>query len=98
MCPIPSFLPEGEYWTCECGNEWFKTDGMWRQFRIVARPPTAAPTKDELCPGSGIPGGVFDHEGMHGITCQVCARDFGVGDDLETTPVHRATKDELGRE
>lgn len=42
MCPIPSFLPDGEHWTCECGNKWFKVGGIWRQYRIVGRPPTAA--------------------------------------------------------
>lgn len=28
------------------------------------------------CEGSGIPGGQFTHEGMNGVTCQVCGSDF----------------------
>ena len=31
-----------------------------------------------MCPGSEMPGGVFTVDGLRGITCQVCARDFRI--------------------
>ncbi len=32
---------------------------------------------DQQCPGSGIPGGVFNLPGLpQGVTCQVCGHDF----------------------